>query len=77
MVVCRGVVVGGGGGWMENLGGFKMDISMRRVWPRLSTSDTVVCAHTSVFNCLGNVLGLRLVAAAAVVALPSLCLQVA
>lgn len=62
---------------MENLGGFKMDISMRRVWPRLSTSDTVVCAHTSVFNCLGNVLGLRLVAAAAVVALPSLCLQVA
>lgn len=41
-----------------------MDISMRCVWPRLSTSDTVVCAHTSVFNCLGNVLGLCSVAAA-------------
>lgn len=64
---------------MEKLGGFKMDVSMRRVWPRLSTSDTVVCAHTSVFNCLGNVLGLRSVAAAAAAeAPPSLCcLQVA
>lgn len=64
---------------MKNLGGFKMDISMRRVWSRLSTSDTVVCAHTSVFNCLGNVLGLcPVAAAAAVAALPSLCcLQVA
>lgn len=43
---------------MENLGGFKMDISMRRVWPRLSTSDTIVCAHTNVFNCLCDMLGL-------------------
>lgn len=63
---------------LENLGGFKMDISMRRVWPQLSTSDTVVCAHTSVFNCLDKVLGLGLVAAAVAAALPSLCcLQVA
>lgn len=65
----------GVGVWMENLGGFRMDISMRCVWPRLSTTDTVVCAHTSVFNCLGNVLGLGLVAvvvaaAAAAAALP-------
>lgn len=65
---------------MENLGGFRMDISMRRVWPRLSNSDTVVCPHTSMFNCLGNVLGLGSVAAAAAAAaaLHSLCcLQVA
>lgn len=38
--MCGGVCV------LDNLGGFKMDISMRHVWPRLSTSDTVVCVHT-------------------------------
>lgn len=69
-----------GGEWTENLGGFKVDISMRHVWPRLNTSDAVVCAQTNVFNCLCNAPGLWLATAVAAAAalLPSLCgLQVA
>lgn len=61
---------------MRNLGGFKMDISMRRVWPGLAPL-TLLCArtHTNMFNCLCNIFRLRL---ATVPTLLSLCcLQVA
>lgn len=63
-------------GEMRNLGGFKMDISMRHVWPGLAPLTLLcACTHTNMFNCLCNIFSLRL---ATVPALHSLCcLQVA
>lgn len=70
------ILVVRGRGAMRNLGGFKMDISMRRSWPGLAPLTLRrACTHTNMLNCLCNIFRPHL---AAVAALLSFCwLQVA